>query len=148
METACLNEILIIFTSSVYALILLIWSFPDPTQFFNKQLNLPLSSSAFSTISYKITCLSSKRMSRSNKTEVMEISSGVLYKRITFFIRSNILWFSFNHIISLIHPPIIKLKVLAHKFSISWEMCALDWLSSPNLHHYRLWPSLEAAEYD
>lgn len=68
-------------------------------------------------------------------------------KRITYFIWNSILWFSFNHIISLIHPPIRKLKVLAHKFSISWEMCALDWLSSPNLHHHQLWPGLVADEY-
>lgn len=27
-------------------------------------------------------------------------------------------------------------------------MCALDWLSSPNLHRYQPWPSLAAEEYD
>lgn len=63
-------------------------------------------------------------------------------KESTSFTWNTTLWFSFNHIISLIHPPIGKLKALAHKFSISWEMCAHDWLSMPNLHHYQLWPSL------
>lgn len=66
----------------------------------------------------------------------------------TSFTWNSTLWFSFNHIISLIHPPIRKLKALAHKFSISWEMCAHDRASMPNLHHYQLWPNLAERECD
>lgn len=95
------------------------------------------------TFSYKMTCFnmtqSSKRVSTYNKTSNRSFWKIPLS---TYFTWNSVLELSFNRIVSLIHPPIRKLKALAHKFSISWEMCALDWLSSPNLHDYQLWPSL------
>lgn len=88
--------------------------------------------------------LSDKRLA------IQQTSNMSLCKNLwsTYFTWNSTLYFSFNHIISLIHPLIGKLKALAHKFSISWGMCALDWLFTPNLYIYQLWPSLAAEEYD
>ena len=71
---------------------------------------------------------SSKRVTTSNQRSNVDSWKNPLPTNFTW---NSVLQLSFNHIISLIHPPIWKLKALTHKFSISWEMCALDWLSSP-----------------